>query len=185
MLSYPDYWIWIIFNPESFPAAKLLTCFIYDFQYKWLSKENRENLVVLASAHRRGESRNGPCNRPEPENVSPRAEPPPRGADAAAVAAWGLLGAVHCREGNLVFLHKVVLPACLVTVPNHFHTHIVQVFISVQDFHLHWVLSWVSTDICMNCGLMLVFVASVPHDAACYALRRECVCPCKSWTLGS
>lgn len=52
MLSYPDYWI---FNPESSPAGKLLTCLIYDFQCKWLSKENIENLVVLAPACCRGE----------------------------------------------------------------------------------------------------------------------------------
>lgn len=58
------------------------------------------------------------------------------------------------------------------------------IIFTVSDFHLCWELSWVSTDICMKCGLMLVFVVPVPHIVVRYVLWRECFCPCKSWTLG-
>lgn len=58
------------------------------------------------------------------------------------------------------------------------------IIFTVSDFHLCWELSWVSTDICVKSGLMLVFVEPVPYVVVTYILWRESLCPCKSWTLG-
>ena len=109
-------------------------------------------------------------------SASPRAEAWPRGADSVAVTAWGLLWAVHHKEGKLVFLQGDVLPECLVAVPNHFHSVIFSSVLGiVVGFHRHLHEMW--ADACL-------FVASVPHAAVHYVLQRERVCSCKSCTLG-
>lgn len=164
MLSYPDYWIWIIFNPESSPAGKLLSCLIYDFQCKWLSKENGEKSCCCSCMLQRGveQSWNGPPNRSARENVSPRAEAWPRGAGSAAVTPWDLLWAVHCGAGKLAFLHKDLLPRCLVAVPNHFHSvRFLSMLGIVLGSHRHLREMWVDACLCSVCAACCSLLCSV------------------------
>lgn len=128
---------------------------MYDFQSKWLTKENRENLVVLAPACCRAElSSHEVVHNSAPEKVSPRTEKNP---EEQTLLQWQL--GICCEpctaeQESWAFCTRTCCP----------HVWFLSLIIfTASDFHLCWVLSWVSTAICVKCGWMFVFVASVPH----------------------
>lgn len=94
--------------------------------------------------------------------MSPWAEAQPRRADSTAVTALVLLGAVHCRQRILVFLHEDVLPILLVAVPINFHSVTLLPLLGiVSGFHRHLHEVWVDACPCSACATHCSRICSV------------------------
>lgn len=120
------------------------------------------------------QSWNGPPNHLAPENVSPRAEAWPRGADSAAVAAGGCCGLCIAEKDSWRLCTRTCCPQVWLLSLIIFSVRFSSVLGIVLGFHRHLHEMWVDAclhSICATC-------------AVCYIVRRECVGPCKSWTLG-
>lgn len=169
--SYPGCWIWIILNPDLQQNLSVASSMIsnVNYQARKIAKACSYSCVLQRGVE---QPWNGPSN-------------------CSHLKIWQR----HDLEEQLPLQWQlgVCCEPCIAEKDNwHFctrtccpHVSLSSLIIfTVSGFHLGWVLSWFSGDVCMKCGLLLVFVLSVLRVAVCYVLQRERVCPCKSWSLG-